>query len=48
MKVFLFDAIYNPRFYASSAYRPFNNYLESIYGILEEGKLDGSIRPDWL
>lgn len=44
MKIFLFDAIYNPRFYASNAYRPFKNYLESIYDILEEGKRDGSIR----
>ncbi len=45
-KVFLFDAIYNPRFYASRAYQPFKNYLESIYDILEEGKRDGSIRPE--
>jgi len=45
-KVFLFDAIYNYRFYASRAYQPFKNYLESIYDILEEGKRDGSIRPE--
>ena len=46
LKVFLFDAIYNPRFYASRAYRPFSNYLESVHGILDEGKRDGSIRPE--
>lgn len=45
-KVFLFDAIYNPRFYASRAYLPLKSYLESIYDILEEGKRDGSIRPE--
>ena len=45
-KIFLFDAIYNPRFYASRAYQPFKNYLEGIYDILEEGKRDGSIRPE--
>ena len=45
-KVFLFDAIYNPRFYASRAYQPFKNYLASIYDILEEGKRDGSLRPE--
>jgi TetR/AcrR family fatty acid metabolism transcriptional regulator len=46
VKVFLFDAIYNSGFYASNAYQPFKQYIESIYAILDEGKMDGSIRPD--
>ena len=45
MKVFLFDAIYNPMFDGSKAYHPFKNYLGSLYDILEEGKSEGSIRP---
>ena len=46
VKIFLFDAIYNPHFYASDAYPPFKQYLETVTEILEEGKRDGSIRPD--
>ncbi|MCF8038306.1 MAG: TetR/AcrR family transcriptional regulator [Desulfohalobiaceae bacterium] len=46
LKIFLFDAIYNPRFYSSDAYPPFKHYLEGVYDILEAGKKDGSIRPE--
>jgi len=46
VKIFIFDAIYNPRFYASNAYLPFKHYIESVSEILEEGKRDGSIRPE--
>jgi len=46
LKIFLFDAIYNPRFYTSKAYPPFKHYIESVYEILEEGKRDGSIRAE--
>lgn len=46
VKVFLFDAIYNSRFYNSNAYQPFKQYIESIDEILDEGKEDGSIRPE--
>jgi len=46
VKVFLFDAIYNSRFYNSNAYHPFKQYIESIDEILDEGKEDGSIRPE--
>ena len=46
VKVFLFDAIYNPGFYLSNAYQPFKQYIESVYAILDEGKKDGSIRPE--
>jgi AcrR family transcriptional regulator len=46
VKIFLFDAIYNARFYTSNAYPPFRHYIESIYEILNEGKQDGSIRPE--
>ena len=45
VKVFLFDAIYNSGFYTSNAYQPFKQYIESIDEILDEGKEDGSIRP---
>ena len=46
VKVFLFDAIYNSGFYTSNAYQPFKQYIESIDEILDEGKQDGSIRPE--
>jgi TetR/AcrR family fatty acid metabolism transcriptional regulator len=46
VKVFLFDAIYNSRFYNSKAHQPFKQYIESIDEILDEGKADGSIRPE--
>lgn len=46
VKIFLFDAIYNARFYTSHAYPPFKHYIESVYEILDEGKRDGSIRPE--
>ena len=46
VKIFLFDAIYNVHFYASNAYPPFKHYIESVYAILDEGKRDGSIRPE--
>jgi TetR/AcrR family transcriptional regulator, fatty acid metabolism regulator protein len=46
VKIFLFDAIYNAQFYSSNAYPPFKQYIESIYEILDEGKKDGSIRPE--
>jgi TetR/AcrR family fatty acid metabolism transcriptional regulator len=46
VKVFLFDAIYNSGFYTSNAYQPFKQYIESIDEILDEGKEDGSIRPE--
>jgi TetR/AcrR family transcriptional regulator, fatty acid metabolism regulator protein len=46
MKVFLFDAIYNPRFYNSNAFQPFKQYIGGIDEILDEGKEDGSIRPE--
>lgn len=45
LKIFLFDAVYNPRFYTSNAYPPFKHYLENLSEILEAGKRDGSIRP---
>jgi AcrR family transcriptional regulator len=46
VKIFLFDAIYNAHFYSSNAYPPFKNYIQSVYEILDEGKKDGSIRPE--
>ena len=46
IKIFLFDAIYNSHFYSSNAYPPFKHYIESVYKILDEGKNDGSIRPE--
>jgi TetR/AcrR family fatty acid metabolism transcriptional regulator len=46
VRIFLFDAIYNASFYSSNAYPPFQHYIESVYEILDEGKKDGSIRPE--
>ena len=46
VKVFLLDAIYNPGFYTSNAYQPFKQYIEAVYEILDEGKKNGSIRPE--
>ena len=46
VKMFLFNAIYNPRFYISDAYPPFKHYIEGVYDILDDGKRDGSIRPE--
>ncbi len=46
LKIFLFHAQLNRRFYGSAAYPTFQSYVESIYPILAEGKKDGSIRPD--
>jgi len=46
VKVFLFDAIYNSGFYTSKSYQPFKQYIESIDQILDEGKQDGSLRPE--
>ncbi len=46
VKVFLLDAIYNSGFYTSNAYKPFQQYIESIDEILDEGKEDGSIRSE--
>ncbi len=46
VKMFLFDAIYNARFYSSDAYPLFKHYIEGVSDILDEGKKDGSIRPE--
>ena len=46
METFLFDAIFNSRFYNSNAYQPFEQYIKSIDEILDEGKKDGSIRQE--
>ena len=46
VKMFLLDAIYNPRFYSSDAYPLFKQYIEGVTDILDDGKKDGSIRPE--
>lgn len=46
LKLFLFHAQLNRRFYHSNSYPIFQRYSENIYPILEEGKRHGSIRPN--
>ena len=46
VKTFILDGIYNSRFYESKAYAVFQNYMTVIDRILDEGKADGSFRPD--
>ncbi|MBU0994499.1 MAG: TetR/AcrR family transcriptional regulator [Proteobacteria bacterium] len=46
MKIFLFDGIFNRKFYKSKAAPDFIKYVETLYPILDEGKKDGSFKPD--
>ena len=46
MKVFIFDGIFNKRFYRSSAKKSYDAYVSAMNPILEQGKKDGSIRPE--
>ena len=46
VKVFLFHAQLNKEFYASPAYKLFQEYTQIVLEILEDGKRDGSIRKD--
>lgn len=45
-RVFVLHGIFNRRFYSSSAYSSFKEYMEGVYSVLDEGKADGTIRPE--
>ena len=44
MKNFIFDGIFNKRFYRSTAKKGYASYVNSFYPVLDQGKKDGSIR----
>jgi TetR/AcrR family transcriptional regulator, fatty acid metabolism regulator protein len=46
LKVFLLHIQLNKGFYQSQAYESFKRYAEIVYPILDEGKQDGSVRPE--
>jgi TetR/AcrR family transcriptional regulator, fatty acid metabolism regulator protein len=46
LKVFLLDIQLNRRFYSSHVYDAFRSYSSIVESILEEGKKDGTIRPE--
>ncbi len=46
LKIFLLQIQLHRRFYGSKAFEKFENYFRVIEGIVEEGKADGSFRPD--
>jgi TetR/AcrR family fatty acid metabolism transcriptional regulator len=46
LRVFLLNIQFNRRFYSSHVYETFRHYTDALNIILEEGKKDGSIRPD--
>lgn len=46
MKTFIFDGIFNKRFYRSSAKKSYASYVNAMNPILDQGKKDGSIRPE--
>lgn len=46
MRVFVFDGIYNRKFYDSKAASDFFTYVESLYPILDDGKKMGLFKPE--
>jgi TetR/AcrR family fatty acid metabolism transcriptional regulator len=46
MKVFIFEGLFNKRFYKSSARRRYCSYVSALYPVLDQGKKNGSIRPE--
>jgi len=45
-KLHVMHGIYSSGFYSSTAFAAFDRYIESIFPVLDEGKADGSIRPE--
>ncbi len=45
-KILILHGIYNKQFYSSASYSDFDNYMNGIYPILDQGKTDGSIRSE--
>lgn len=43
-KLFVLNGIYTSRFYSTNAFTVFDQYMKSIFPVLDEGKADGSIR----
>jgi TetR/AcrR family fatty acid metabolism transcriptional regulator len=46
LRVFIIQVQLNPRFYTSKAYEIFQRYIRVIEDVIEEGKAEGSFRPD--
>ena len=46
LKVFLLDIQLNMQFYSSKAYESFRQYMQAIEQVIEEGKSEGTFRPD--
>lgn len=46
MKIFIFEGIFNKRFYRSTAKKNYNAYIKALYPVLDKGKKEGSIRPE--
>lgn len=46
MKIFIFDGIFNKRFYRSKAKKSYHDYVTAFYPVLDQGKKDGTIRPE--
>ena len=46
MKIFIFDGIFNKRFYHSAAKKSYASYVNAFNPVLDQGKKDGSIRPE--
>jgi TetR/AcrR family fatty acid metabolism transcriptional regulator len=46
LKVFISDIQLNKKFYSTKAYDNYKCYYQKLEAILEEGKTDGSFRPD--
>ena len=45
-KIFVMNGIFNRQFYESRAYELFQNFIDRISAMLDQGKADGSIRPE--
>lgn len=45
-KTFVLHGIYNQQFYQSKAFTAFKRYLETLFPLLDQGKKEGSIRPE--
>ncbi len=46
LKTFIYNAIYNRKFYQSKVYKTFSLYFNHMYDILDEGKASGVFKKD--
>ncbi len=44
-KLFVMHGIYSSGFYSSTAFEVFDRYMGSLFPVLDEGKADGTVRP---